>query len=692
MSYPAGPGAHSNRLARESSPYLLQHAQNPVDWYPWGPEAFERAQRENKPIFLSVGYSACHWCHVMERESFENPKIAELMNASFINVKVDREERPDVDQVYMAAVQALSGQGGWPMSVFLTPDQRPFFGGTYFPPEDRRGMSSFPRVLKAVAEAWANRKSEIAAGAEELTRKLAHLGETQADSGPLSLELLDNAFRTLSQSFDPHQGGFGDSPKFPHPMDIQVLLRHHLRTGDPRALSMVRLTLEKMARGGIYDHLGGGFARYSTDAHWLVPHFEKMLYDNALLSTIYLEAYQVTKDEHYARVARETMDYILRRMTDAAGGFYSTEDADSEGEEGKYYVWTSEEIAAVLGPDRASLFRRVYGVTPNGNWEHKSILNLPLPIADVAAELALTENELEAQLQEDRRALLEFREKRVPPGKDTKVLVAWNGLMLSALARGAHLLKQPRYLEAARKAADFLLRELRDETGNLLHVYKDGKSAIPAFLDDYACLIEGLTRLFEATGEPRWLAAAVKLAETLIKKFYDVEQGGFYYTASDQERLIVRSKDTSDNATPSGNGMAIFALLRLAALNSRPVFTKVAMGALQSVRSLMARYPSAAGQSLIALDITLGAAQELVLCEGNDPLEFQQALEVAHSGFRPGRVVAPVSQLVEAAGNLCPIVEGKSSLQGLTTAYLCENQTCGAPIQGVAALKAALEA
>jgi uncharacterized protein YyaL (SSP411 family) len=667
---------------------LLQHSHNPVDWFPWGPEAFERARAEAKPIFLSVGYSACHWCHVMERESFEDERIAEQMNRHFINVKVDREERPDVDQVYMAAVQAMNGHGGWPMSVFLTPDRRPFYGGTYFPPADRMGMPGFPRVLSAVADAWANRREEIAQGATHLTEQLAHLGQTPTDPGPLSLELLDNAFRKLSQLFDPRDGGFGDAPKFPHPMDIRVLLRHHQRTRDPRALAMARLTLDKMARGGIYDHLGGGFARYSTDSRWLVPHFEKMLYDNALLATTYLEAHQLTHDPFYARVARETLDYVLGRMSSPSGGLYSTEDADSEGVEGKYYVWTYEEISAILGAERARVFNRVYDVAPGGNWEHRSILNLPRPLAEAAIELGTSPGELEAELAADRRRLLEARDRRVPPGKDTKILAAWNGLMIAALACGSRVLRDHRYLDAARGAADFLLSSMRDSAGRLQHVFKDGQARVPAFLDDHACVIDALARLFEVTGEARWLESALDLARTLIDRFRDAEHDGFYFTAEDQERLIVRSKDATDNATPAGNAMAASALLRLAALTSRSDLEEAALGALRSARAIMAGYPSAAGQSLIALDFALAPRQEVVVCEGADPAEFHTALDVVFEEFTPRRVVAPVLATSRAA---IALVQGRTSRDDQTTAYVCENQVCQAPAVGIAALRDALE-
>ena len=451
------------------------------------------------------------------------------------------------------------------MSVFLTPSLEPFFGGTYFPPTDSRGMPGFPRLLLSVHRAWEERRDEILESAAEMTERLRSMGEVAAGSeGPLELRHLDQAARVLMKNFDSRHGGFGQAPKFPHPMDLKVLLRHHARTGDEQALHAVRLTLEKMARGGIYDHLGGGFARYSTDDRWLVPHFEKMLYDNALLASVYVEAFQATGDQGFAQVARETLDYVLRRMTGEEGGFYSTEDADSEGEEGKYYVWTLDEIHQVLGQDRGKTFAYVYDVSESGNWEGKNILNLPRPISQAAKLLSRDEAGLSAELAEDRAKLLAARDRRVPPAKDTKVLVSWNGLMIAALAVAGRALKDPRYLDAAARAAGFILDRMRGEAGRLLHTFKDGKAKLNAYLDDYANLIDGLTRLYETTGEPRWIDAALDLSRVMIDEFADVEQGGFYYTGKSHEALIARTKDLFDNATPSGNAMAATALLRLA--------------------------------------------------------------------------------------------------------------------------------
>ena len=685
MSAPAS-DRPANRLAGETSPYLLQHAHNPVEWHPWGPEALELARAEDRPIFLSVGYSACHWCHVMERESFEEPTIAVLMNEHFVNIKVDREERPDLDQIYMAAVQAMTGQGGWPMSVFLTPDLRPFFGGTYYPPTDGRGMPGFPRVLLGVAAAWKDRRGEILTAAAELTRQLSDHGSVPADDGALTTALLDGANKALGRVFDPMHGGFGSAPKFPHAMDLKVLLRQHARTGDAYALHMVRQTLDKMARGGIYDHLGGGFARYSTDERWLAPHFEKMLYDNALLAQVYLEAYQVTRDPEYARVARETLDYVLGRMTAPEGGFYSTEDADSEGVEGKYYVWTMEEILALLGPGRGRAFAYAYDVTEGGNWEGHTILNLPKPLDQAAKLLGRHESELRVELAQDRERLLAARERRVPPAKDTKVLTSWNGLMLAPLAEAAHILDEPRYAAAASRAAGFLLDTMRAPDGRLLHSYKDGQARFNGYLDDYANLIDGLTRLFEATGEPRWIGAAVELAGVMIAEFAD-PAGGFFYTGARHEALIARQKDLYDNATPSGSAMAATALLRLAALTGREDLRESGLGVLKSARALLDKASTAAGQSLVALDFALASPREYAVNPGADVGGSQAVLGAIASRYEPNKVVAPALAGVPAPADLIPLLADRPARDGRVTTYICERFACREPVVGVDALR-----
>jgi uncharacterized protein YyaL (SSP411 family) len=627
----------------------------------------------------------------MEHESFENPQIAALMNEHFVNVKVDREERPDLDQIYMSAVQAMTGHGGWPMSVFLTPDLEPFFGGTYFPPTDARGMAGFPRVLSSVHRAWQERQEEIRDSAAEMTSQLRELSRIPAGSGALSASQLDQAARTMMGRFDSLNGGFGHAPKFPHPMDLRVLLRHHARTGGDHALHVVRHTLDKMARGGIYDHLGGGFARYATDDRWLVPHFEKMLYDNALLTSTYLEAHQATHDPEYARVARETIDYVLGRMTDHEGAFYSTEDADSEGVEGKFYVWSRSEIQQVLGPDQARTFCYVYDASEQGNWEGHNILNLPRTIAQAAKLLERDEGDLRAELSRGRAALLAVRERRVPPAKDTKVLVSWNGLMIAALAEGGRVLREELYLDAASRAAGFLLRRLRREDGRLLHTYRDGRAKLDAYLDDYTHLIDGLTRLYEATGEPGWIEAALSLADIMIAEFVDAEQGGFFFTGSRHEKLIARQKDVHDNATPSGNGMAATALLRLGSLTGRDDLTRAGRSALEAVQFLLEREPAAAGQSLIALDFLLGSIREFAVISGSDPVEFRAVLEAIAAPFRPHKVVAPATPKQSAQlSEKVPLLAARPPRDGRTTTYVCEHFTCREPVLGLSGVETIL--
>ena len=680
----------SNRLANETSPYLLQHAQNPVDWYPWSEEALAKAGAEDKPIFLSVGYSACHWCHVMERESFENPALAELMNERFINIKVDREERPDIDQIYMNAVQAMTGRGGWPMSVFLTPDGKPFFGGTYYPPEDRQGMPGFRRVILSVDQAWKNRKQEIIDSAGEMTSHLADLARLpKADSTEtLDLKLLDSAAAALRRQFDPVHGGFGQSPKFPHPMDLRLLLRCGARCGDAHAIHMVRHTLDKMARGGIYDHLGGGFARYSTDAKWLVPHFEKMLYDNALLALTYTEAWQLTGEEDFARVTRETLDYLLSRMTDPLeGGFYATEDADSEGEEGKYYVWDRSEVNSLLGTERAERFCRIYDVSPHGNWEGQNILNLLKPLEQVASADGVELEWLRNELAADKSCLLAARQLRVPPGKDTKILSSWNGLALAAFAHAAWALNEPDYLAAATRCAAFIKRRMVASDGRLLHCYKDGQARFNAYLDDYANVIDGLVRLFETGGDRQWLNFAEELTQTMIREFHDDAEGGFFYTGKSHESLILRQKDYQDNATPSSMTMAATGLARLGRLLSNEKYTSLAFSTLKSIEPVLRRFPAAVGQSLIALDFLLANGPDVVICSSLADSDYKRARVMWASRFLPGAVFLP-----NFAGNndTMELARDRSALSGHITSFICSGQTCEAPVVGIEALKTRL--
>jgi uncharacterized protein YyaL (SSP411 family) len=698
-----------NHLASESSPYLLQHQNNPVDWHPWGPEAIERARRENKPIFLSIGYSACHWCHVMEHESFENEPIARYLNEHFISIKVDREERPDLDQIYMNAVQMMTGRGGWPMSVFLTPDLKPFYGGTYWPPTPRMGMPGFEQILVAVNDAWRNRREALFKQADELTshlqtplpmgegvdghRRAAVVGTPgeglQIDN---ARQLLDNASRALQRSFDHRQGGFGSAPKFPHSMDLQLLLRLWKRKPREDLLNMVTFTLDKMAAGGIYDHLAGGFARYSVDERWLVPHFEKMLYDNALLTSAYLDAYLVTHEERFARVVRETCDYILSYMTDPAGGFHSTEDADSEGEEGKFYVWTPAEIKSILGDQAGERFCYVYDVSEAGNFEHgKSILNLPKTIEQCAALKGWNLEELKQELAESRAKLLAIRDQRVRPGKDDKILVSWNALMIDALARASHVVEESEYLTAAEKAAHFILRQMSRSDGRLLHTWRHGQARLDAYLDDYSYLVNALITLYEATFNERWIDEAVRLADTMLQHFEDKARGGFFFTADDHEQLIARNKDLHDASVPSGNAMAATALFRLGKLSGRTDHLHSAVHTLSMADSVMERMPTAVGQMLIALDMWLGPMQELVLLGGSDNEASKTALSHLQQSYLPNTVQAyRPANAPPAKGPLESLFAGRRAIDNQPTLYICQNFTCQAPITGLAQIQTAL--
>jgi uncharacterized protein YyaL (SSP411 family) len=678
----------TNRLRAESSPYLLQHQNNPVDWYPWGPEALARAKAEAKPIFLSIGYSACHWCHVMEHESFENEQIAADLNRLFVCIKVDREERPDLDQIYMNAVQLMTGRGGWPMSVFLTPELTPFFGGTYWPPTARMGMPGFLDVVRAVADAWQNRRDLAVQQAAEMTKHLQKIGNRAASEDPLELDLIEHAAAQLQQTFDPKDGGFGRAPKFPHSIDLQVLLRAWSRNRDPQLLHVVTHTLEKMANGGIYDHLAGGFARYSVDERWLVPHFEKMLYDNALLTTALLETYQATGNEFFARIARETCDYILGWMTDPAGGFHSTEDADSEGEEGKFYVWTPAEIAAVLGEERARVFCKVYDVTPQGNFEHgHSILNLPKPLPQLAKEIGIPQTDLERELEASRQELLHVREQRIRPGKDDKIIVSWNALMIDAFSKAAVVLNEPRYLQAAEKASLFLHEQLRDANGKLLHTWRHGRAKLSAYLDDYSYLANAWVSLYEANFDAVWLERASALADTLLKHFAD-PTGGFYFTADDHEQLIIRNLDLHDSSVPSGNAMAATALLRLGKITGNQEYLQAAEQTLQMAIDIMQRSPMAAGQLLVALDLFLGPTSELVFIGDRTTPETKSLLADLRRRFLPRQVFVAHQNGESVPSVLQPLLEGKTTAgTSEPQLFVCQNFACQAPAVGEQAVR-----
>ena len=665
-----------NHLIHETSPYLLQHAENPVDWYPWGEEAFEKARRENKPVLLSIGYSACHWCHVMAHESFEDEQIAQLMNENFVNIKVDREERPDLDQIYMSAVQMMTHHGGWPMTVFLTPDAVPFYGGTYFPPQDRYNMPGFPKVLIGVAEAYRDRQDDIRETGTSLVNELKRLSATGGSDYPIELELLDAAYAGIVRTYDSINGGFGGAPKFPPAMTLEFLLRTHARTGKRDALEMVSHTCRKMANGGIYDQLGGGFHRYSTDARWLVPHFEKMLYDNALLSRLYLHSFQVSEEAFARETVEGILDYVLREMTHAEGGFYSTQDADSEGHEGKFFVWTMDEIRAALGEDDARIFSAYYNITDTGNFEGKNIPNVT----------RTAEPEWRASLEESKRKLFGLREQRIKPDRDEKVLTAWNGLMLASFAEAGVVLNRPDYTNAARRNAEFVLSNLRRD-GSLLRTWKDGIAKFNAYLEDYAFLIEGLVTLFETTGESRWLNEALALTDRMIREFWDEDAGGFFFTGKSHESLIVRSKDYFDNATPSGNSVAALVLARLATLTNKESYRNLAIAVLREVGDQIRRYPSGFGYALSAADFLLSTPKEIAIV-GKDAADIELLLAETWRRYLPNKVVAP-----SIAGDTAtiPLLENRPLVNDLATAYVCEHYTCKQPVTEISALREQLE-
>ena len=668
----------ANRLANETSPYLLQHKDNPVDWYPWGEEALERARNEDRPILLSVGYSACHWCHVMERESFEDEATAQIMNEHFVNIKVDREERPDIDSIYMSAVQALTRGGGWPMTVFLTPDGAPFYGGTYFPPAPRGGLPSFQQVLLSLADAYENNRDEVMKSAEGVREYLKAATGAAVPRSVLGTGLLDNAAASLSGELDRRFGGFGGAPKFPQAMNLEVLLRHHHRTGDRDALSGVEVTLRAMANGGIYDQLGGGFARYSVDRYWLVPHFEKMLYDNALLGRLYLEAYQATGDSFYRRIAEETLDYVVRDMTSPEGGFYSAEDADSEGEEGKFYVWTPEEIRSVLDPEDAGLAERFWDVTERGNFEGRNILHVPRPPEVVAAEFGLSPEVLWERVEGIRSRLFAAREERVRPGRDEKVLASWNGLMLRSFAFAASVLDREDYREVAERNAAFLLEKLRVD-GRLKRSYKDSRARFNGYLEDYAMVADGLVTLYEATFEPRWLAAAQDLVDAVMELFWDEERRSFYDTPADHEELVARPRDVYDSAMPSGNSVATEVLFRLALLLDREDYRARAEAVLEELSGGMEKLPGGFGRLLAALDFYLSRPREVVIVGDPASPDTQALVDAVYASYLPNKVVAGRAPEDEEVAGLVPLLADRPTRDGRATAYVCEGYACQMP-------------
>jgi uncharacterized protein YyaL (SSP411 family) len=679
-----------NRLAGESSPYLLQHANNPVDWRPWGSEAFDVAKSEDKPIFLSIGYSTCHWCHVMERESFEDEKIAEQLNRNFVPIKVDREERPDVDDVYMTAVQTMTGAGGWPMSLFLTPEGKPFYGGTYYPPDDRYGRPGFSSVLAAVADAWELRRDELEASAGQLLAHLdraAHAPTAGPEVGAASLE---QAARSLAAEYDPRHGGFGAAPKFPPSMRLEFLLRWWIRTGEAEAREMVETTLAKMAAGGIYDHVGGGFHRYSTDARWLVPHFEKMLYDNALLAKTYLLAYRAFGNPDFARVARETLDYLLAEMTPSGGGFFAAQDADAGGEEGTFSVWDPASLEAAVGPKAAAIVAAWFAVTAAGNFEGsgQTVLSVDRSVSEIAAELSVSEAEVEATLREARQKMYDVRSRRVRPMTDEKLLTDWTALAISAFALGARVLGQPRYEEAARRAADRILQDCRVD-GELLHREKDGAAGIPGFASDYAFFIEALLDLYEATFDLRYFREAVALQAEMDARFAD-PRGGYFLSAKSHGALIVRPREMFDGATPSSNSVAAMNLLRLATFTGAQKYRHAADRIFAAFAGYLERAPAAFPRLLAALDYREAEPREVVLSGEPGRKDFEALRAAVFASAQPNRVLVHAAES-GTPEELRPLVESRASADGSARAFVCRAFSCLAPTSDPAELAVLLD-
>jgi len=680
---------YTNRLVHETSPYLLQHAHNPVDWYPWGEEALGRAKKEDRPILLSVGYSSCHWCHVMEKESFENEAIAGIMNERFINIKVDREERPDLDELYMNAVQVMTGSGGWPMTVFLTPDLVPIHAGTYFPPEDRGGMPGFPKVLSVVSDYYRSHRGEVGKMEEQMKHALRQMAEIIPSQETLSEKLLSKAFDALESQFDPIYGGFGNAPKFPSSMALSLLLRYWKSTGSKKALEMVDKTLEKMANGGIYDHLGGGFHRYSVDGQWLIPHFEKMLYDNALLSRTYFEAFQVTQKERYRRVGEEILRYVLREMKSPGGGFYSTEDADSEGEEGRFYVWTRDEIKGILGKEKGTPFCAYYGVGQQGNFEGgASVLSVASTLEKVSQSYGMTVADLEKILEEGRQKLFTEREKRVRPGRDEKKLTSWNGLMISSLVDGFKLSGNDQYMSAAKEAALFILQETR-ENGLLMRVFNKGKWRVKGYSEDYAFFIQALIDLYEATFEMRWLKEADELNKRMIQQFWDERNKGFFFTGSENESLIARSKNPYDNATPSANSIAVFNLVRLGYLTGEDSLKQKAEQTLRLFHNFLNQHPSGFTQMLSGLSFFLNPDEIGVIGSKNDP-KTKAMLKEIYLAYLPNKILSLRDPQEPIEENWFPFLMEKE-ITGVPTAFVCKRFTCLPPVNNEAELRKILK-
>jgi uncharacterized protein len=677
-----------NRLGREKSPYLLQHADNPVDWYPWGEEAFTLAKKKNKPVFLSIGYSTCHWCHVMAHESFEDKAVAALLNDAFVCVKVDREERPDIDKVYMAVCQMLTGQGGWPLTILLTPEKEPFFAATYIPKASRQGSFGLLDLIPRIAAAWKASPERFRQSAADILASLANIWN-ESSGGELPRDIQDQAFAHLLGQFDDIFGGFGTAPKFPMPHQLQFLLRYGSKKGEPKVIRMVEKTLLAMAAGGLHDHLGGGFHRYSTDPKWLVPHFEKMLYDQALLSLAYTEMFQATGNPAFREIAEKVFAYVLRDLTFGEGGFYSAEDADSEGEEGKFYLWRQQELEQMLPPAEAKLIGHYYAIEPQGNYtdEQKggytghNILHRQHSPADLATKLKITEAELETRAAAAAGILFQYREKRIRPHRDDKVTTDWNGLMIAALARGGRVYGNMAYLDAATKAARFILKHLRREEGRLLHRWREGEAAMPANLDDYAFLIAGLIELYEATFDPVFLTEALSLNDDLTRFFWDEKGGAYYFTPADGEKLLLRQKELYDGAIPSGNAVSLLNLIRLGKMTGRHDLEARADLLLRSVSGAIRQMPAGCAQFMIALDFLEGPSYEIVIAGASGRMDTQAMMEAVNRHYLPRAVVLFRSTDEEdpAIIRVAPYTQDMKMIDGRATAYVCVNHACHSP-------------
>jgi uncharacterized protein YyaL (SSP411 family) len=685
-----------NRLISEKSPYLQQHAYNPVDWYPWGQEAFKRAAEESKPVFLSIGYSTCHWCHMMEKESFEDEEVARLLNEAFVCIKVDREERPDLDGMYMKVCQIMTGSGGWPLSIVMTPDKKPFFATTYIPKENQFGRIGFKGLIPRIKALWDSCQSEFLATAEEITVALKQsekesLSTAQVEA--LNKSTMDEAFESLCANFDDRNGGFGVAPKFPTAHNLTFLLRYWKRTAHQKALWMVEKTLSSMYRGGVFDHVGFGFHRYSTDSRWFVPHFEKMLYDQAMLTMAYTEAYQVTRKEEYAQVAHETIGYILREMTAPEGGFYSAEDADVEGEEGKFYLWTEEEMMQILNREEAELLTKIFDIQKCGNFVEeatqqkngKNILHMQKPPIELASELKIHPEQIRARIESSRQKLFAARERRVHPGKDDKILVDWNGLMVAALAKAAQVFDEPRYVVAAKKAVDFIIERMLDFDRRLFHRYRSGEAAVHGFLDDYAFFIWGLLELYEASSEVKYLQLTITLTDTALRHFWEEEQGGFFFTADDAEDFLVRNKEAYDGAYPSGNSVMLLNMLRLARMTAKAHFEEKATRMLRSFSAIISRMPAAHTQFLSALDFAIGPSHEVVIVGNPQAKDTMSMLNALRKEFVPNKVVLfrPINVEHPEITCLAEFTREMFSPKGVATAYVCRNHACNLPTTDV---------